>query len=84
MMRELNGVKFLARETVVTPKAIRHAGKSIQKAFECQINGTGFAFVEVVVPCPTGLKMSVADAYKWCAENAVEYFKPQIFKNEME
>jgi len=84
MMRDMEGVKFLARETVVNPKSIRHAAKSIRKAFECQLKGLGMAFVEVVVPCPTGLKLKVSDSYEWCAENMVQYFKPQIFKEEME
>lgn len=84
MMRELKGVKYLARETVTTPKGIRRAGKSIQKAFECQTRNIGFAFVEVVSPCPTGLKMNVSEAYKWYAQNAGEYFKSKVFINEME
>ena len=31
MMREMPGVKYLARESVATPKHIMHAKKSIQK-----------------------------------------------------
>ena len=84
MMRDMPGVKYLARESVATPKHIMRAKKSIQKAFECQIKGEGFAFVEVIVPCPTGLKKSVKDSYDWCAHQMLEYFKPQVFKNAME
>jgi len=84
MMRGFSGVAFLARETVTTPRAIRRAKKSIQKAFLSQINDLGFALVEVVVPCPTGLKMSVAEAYKWCADKALAYFKPQVFIDKVE
>lgn len=84
MMREMPGVKYLARETVVSHKHILHAKKSIQKAFECQVKGLGYSFVEVIVPCPTGLKMSVRDAYDWCRDKMCAYFKPQVFKNEME
>ena len=84
MMREMPGVKYLARESVATPKHIMHAKKSIQKAFECQVKGLGYSFVEVIVPCPTGLKKSVRDSYKWCSEEMLGYFKPQVFKSEME
>ena len=84
MMREMPGVKYLARESVATPKHIIHAKKSIQKAFECQVKGLGYSFVEVIVPCPTGLKKSVQDSYKWCSEEMLGYFKPQVFKSEME
>jgi len=84
MMQHMPGVKYLARETVATPKGIRKAGKSIRKAFECQVKGLGYAFVEVIVPCPTGLKKNVRDSYEWCAEQATAYFKPQVFKDETE
>jgi len=84
MMREMPGVKFLSRETIVSPKTIMHAKKSIQKAFECQIKGLGFAFVELIVPCPTGLKKSVHDAYEWCSDKMCTMFKPQVFKDEVE
>lgn len=84
MMREMSGVKYLARESIADAKAIMRAGRSIRAAFECQLRNAGFAFVEVIVPCPTGLRMNVPDAYKWCATQMIEYFKPQVFKNEME
>jgi len=84
MMQYMPGVKYLARETVSTPKGIRKAKKSIQKAFECQVKGLGYSFVEVIVPCPTGLKKSVKDSYDWSAEQAIAYFKPQVFKDETE
>lgn len=84
MMQSMAGVKFLARESVATPKAIRKAKKSIRKAFECQVKGLGYSFVEVIVPCPTGLKMRVKDAYARCANEMTDYFKPQVFKDETE
>ncbi len=84
MMREMPGVKYLARETVATAKGVRKTAKSIETAFQCQIKGLGFAFVEVIVPCPTGLHKNVLDSYKWCADNAVDYFQPQVFKNELD
>lgn len=84
MMRAMPGVKFLARESVDSPRAVRRAKKSIQKAFECQIKGLGYSFVEIMVPCPTGLKKNVKDSYEWCAEQMTGYFKPQVFKDETE
>lgn len=84
MMVGMKGVKYLARESVADVKSIRKAGESIKKAFECQTKGIGFAFVEFTVPCPTGLKMNVADSFAWCANDMNAYFVPQIFKNELE
>jgi 2-oxoglutarate ferredoxin oxidoreductase subunit beta len=84
MMLHMPGVAYLARESVVDHKSILKAGKSIRNAFACQMKKLGFAFVEVIVPCPTGLKMSVPNAYAWTAKEALAYFNPQVFKNELE
>ncbi len=83
LMTHMPGVKYLARESVATAKHIMHAKKSIKKAFECQVLGLGYSFVEVIVPCPTGLKKSVHDAYDWCEHQMNGYFKPQVFKDEV-
>ena len=84
LMRAMNGVAYLARESVVDHKSIIKAAKSVRKAFECQIKKIGFSYVEIIVPCPTGLKMKVADAYAWSAKEALSYFQPQVFKNKLE
>ncbi|MDD4702082.1 MAG: thiamine pyrophosphate-dependent enzyme [Desulfovibrio sp.] len=84
LMRAMKGIAYLARESVADAKSINKAAKSIRNAFECQVKGLGFSFVEVIVPCPTGLKMKVSDAYAWTASEALGYFQPQVFKNELE
>lgn len=84
LMRAMPGVKYLARETVATPKGVRKTKKSIQKAFDCQVKGLGYAFVEVIVPCPTGLKLNVKGSYERCGKEMTDYFKPQVFKDETE
>ncbi|MDR2302017.1 MAG: 2-oxoglutarate oxidoreductase [Deltaproteobacteria bacterium] len=84
MMRAMPGVKYLARESVADAAAIRRSGKSLRRAFECQEKNLGFAFVEFIVPCPTGLKKSVREAYDWCKNEMVSYFKPGVFKDETE
>jgi 2-oxoglutarate ferredoxin oxidoreductase subunit beta len=78
------GVKYLARETVADAPAIRRAAKSLRRAFECQENNKGFAFIEFIVPCPTGLKKSVRESYDWCKNQMTAYFKPGTFKDEVD
>lgn len=84
LMRAMTGVAYLARETVVDAKSIMKAARSVRNALECQVKKLGFSFVEFIVPCPTGLKMNVPDAYAWTAKEALGYFQPQVFKNELE
>jgi 2-oxoglutarate ferredoxin oxidoreductase subunit beta len=82
MMRAMTGVKYLARETVANAPASRKAAKSLRRAFECQEKNLGFAFIEFIVPCPTGLKKSVRESYDWCQNQMIDYFKPEVFKDE--
>ena len=83
-MRGMEGVKYLARESIMDPASIRKAAKSVRRAFEVQLAGSGFAFIEFLSPCPTGLKKSVVDSYAWGKEHMTARFKPQVFKDEKE
>ena len=48
---------------------MRKAKKAIQKAFECQRDKKGLAFVEIVSSCNSGWKMTPVQANKWMEEN---------------
>jgi 2-oxoglutarate/2-oxoacid ferredoxin oxidoreductase subunit beta len=71
MLSVLDGSAYIARVSVHDPKHIRQAKKAIKKAFEIQIEGKGFALVEVLSTCPTNWGMSPIDATKWLAENMI-------------
>src|SRR5574344_1996316 len=47
MLATIDGAKFVERVAVNTPANIRKAKKAIKRAFECQLQGKGFAIVEV-------------------------------------
>ena len=55
--------------------------EAIFKAFEIQLNGGGFAFVEVLSACVTNLKMTALDAQKWVADKMVKQFPLGVFKD---
>lgn len=52
MLATLDGATFVERVSVHNPIAVRKAKAVIKKAFENQINGTGFSIVEVLSTCP--------------------------------
>lgn len=64
----LDGTSYLERVAVNKPAAIIKAKKAIAKAFQHQINKTGFSLVEILSPCPTNWKMNSVDACKWIDE----------------
>lgn len=61
----LDGTSYLERVAVNKPSAIVKAKKAIAKAFQHQIDGTGFSLVEILSPCPTNWKMNPIDSCKW-------------------
>lgn len=58
---------YVARATFTDPQNIMFARKCIKKALECQRDDRGYAFVELLVNCPSNWHMS--------PEKSVEYIK---------
>ena len=81
MLAEAKGSVFLARVSVATPKDIRKAKKAIKKAFQVQMDGLGFALVEVLSPCPTNWKMDPVAAYEWTDKEMTKIFPLVVIKD---
>ena len=69
MLTLLDGVTYVARQSVDTPAHVRQAKKSIKKAFDNSIHNRGFSFVEIVATCNSGWKMPPVAANRWMEEN---------------
>ncbi|MBU1276579.1 MAG: 2-oxoglutarate oxidoreductase [Proteobacteria bacterium] len=81
MMAEAKGSVYLERVSVATPKGIRKAKKAIKKAFQVQLDGLGFALVEVLSPCPTNWKMDPVAAYEWTDKEMTKIFPVGVIKD---
>jgi len=80
MLSQLNGPAYIARVSVHDVKHIREAKKAIIKAFEAQIQGKGFAMVEVLSTCPTNWGMTPQEALKWVEEKMIPYYPLGVYK----
>lgn len=69
MISHLDGVRYITRQSVHSPAAVRKAKKAIRKAFENSFEHKGLSFVEFVATCNSGWKMTPTDANKWMEEN---------------
>jgi 2-oxoglutarate ferredoxin oxidoreductase subunit beta len=76
----LQGTVFSARVAVNSPKNVLQAGRIIKKAFEIQVKGKGFSFVEILSACPTNWGMSPLKANERVAVEMIPYFPLGIFK----
>jgi 2-oxoglutarate ferredoxin oxidoreductase subunit beta len=74
LLAALEGPAYLARVALTNPRRVRQAKQAIRKAFRAQLQGLGFALVEVLSTCPTRWGMSPGKALTWVEENMVPYY----------
>lgn len=79
-----DGTAFSARVSLDTVANIRKAKQAIKKAFEVQIQGLGFGFVEILSTCPTNWKMSPEQAHDRVRNEMMQVFKPGVYKDVTE
>lgn len=76
-----DGTAFSARVSLDTVANIRKAKQAIKKAFEVQIKGLGFGFVEILSTCPTNWKMTPEQAHERVRNEMMQVFKPGVYKD---
>ena len=77
-----DGTAFSARVSLDTVANIQKAKQAIKKAFEVQLKGLGFGFVEILSTCPTNWKMSPQKAHERVRNEMMPVFKPGIYKDQ--
>jgi 2-oxoglutarate ferredoxin oxidoreductase subunit beta len=73
MLALMPGVAYAARGSVVDAGSIGKLKAMIRRACQVQLDGTGFAIVEVLSNCPVGWGMSAPDSVAHLAEVAEVY-----------
>jgi len=82
LLSGIEGVCFLERVAVSTPKDVIAAQRAIKKAFVNQLEGKGFSLVEVLSMCPTDWKLSPAKAVEFVNEQMKKVFPPGVYKDK--
>ena len=81
LLSNLDGVAYAARVAVNSPKNVLQAKKVIKNAFQYQVEGKGFSFVEVLSACPTNWGMNALKANERVGSEMIPYFPLGVFKN---
>jgi len=81
MLATIPKAVFVERVSVHDIPNINKAKKAIKKAFEIQMKGLGFTFVEVLSTCPTNWGKTPIESLKWLQENMMPYFPLGNFRN---
>ena len=81
MLSTMDGVVYAERVCVTDIPHLNKAKKALKKAFERQMRGDGFTFVEVLATCPTNWGMTPLEANKWLLENMASYYPLGVIKD---
>lgn len=74
LLAQTAGAAYVVRRSLHNVKEIRRAKKAIMTAFQVQLQGLGFAMVELLSACPTNWGVSAPDALRWIEDHMVPYF----------
>jgi len=74
MISTLDGAVYVERVSVDTVPNVIKAKAAIKKAFQYQLEGKGFTFVEVLSICPTNWGLSPDESFKWLRENMIPFY----------
>jgi 2-oxoglutarate ferredoxin oxidoreductase subunit beta len=78
MLAIMPGVAYAARGSVADPAAIGRTKSYIKRACQVQLEGTGFAIVEIISNCPVGWGMTPQDSMTWLATRVTETYPPGV------
>jgi 2-oxoglutarate ferredoxin oxidoreductase subunit beta len=82
MLATLDGASFICRTSMDSPQNVIKTKNAVKKAFQYQLDGKGFSFVEVLAPCPTDWWMSPKEALLWMKEKMIPVFPPGVIKDK--
>lgn len=81
VFNQLEAPIFIERVSVADTKRIMKARKAIRKAIEIQRDAKGYAFVEILSPCPTNMKISAVEAAKFTIESMEKFYPLGNFRD---
>lgn len=82
LLNTFEAPSYIVRCTLTNPKNIMEAKKCIKKAFQNQIEGKPFSFVELVTTCPTNLHMTPVDSLKYIEDERLPVFPLGVFRDK--
>lgn len=82
MLATLEGVAYSTRVSMHNAKEVLKAKKAIRRAFEMQIEGMGFTFVELLSACHTNWRVKPSEGQKRVEEELIPYFPLGVFKEK--
>ncbi len=81
IIASLDGVAYSSRVAVDSVKHMAQAKRALRRAFEVQVKGEGFGFVEFLATCPTNWRVSPVAANERVGKEMIPGFPLGVFKD---
>lgn len=82
ILAQLDGTRYITRQSVHTAAAIKKTKAAIKHAIENSMAKRGTSMVEIVSTCNAGWKMTPDEANRWMVDNMFEKYPLGDIKNE--
>jgi 2-oxoglutarate/2-oxoacid ferredoxin oxidoreductase subunit beta len=82
LIAQLDGAVYVARGAMHTPAAIAWTKRILREAFEAQLAGRGFSFVEILTMCPTDWYVEPAESATWVEQNFTGTYPQKVLKSD--
>jgi 2-oxoglutarate ferredoxin oxidoreductase subunit beta len=80
LVAQLDGSTYVARGNVNDRAGIARTKRMLRAAFETQISGRGFSFVEILTMCPTGWFVPAKDGGQYLDDSMAAVFPTGVLK----
>ena len=78
---QLQAPAYIARVSVADTRRIMQAKQAIRRVFEIERDRKGYAFLEILAPCPTNFKMPPDKAAAFCMNEMEKEFPLGVFRD---
>jgi 2-oxoglutarate ferredoxin oxidoreductase subunit beta len=81
LLAGLEGAAYVARGAVNSAGNVSRTKRMVRRAFETQLAGSGFSFVEILTMCPTGWFIETQEAPEYLTDNLAAVHQIGVLKD---
>ena len=82
LLNTLEKPYYIERVALDSPAGIRKARRAIRTAFQAQVAGHGYSFVELLSSCPVGLRCTPVEGLQFVRDQMVPVFPCRVFRKD--
>ena len=82
LLNTLDMPYYIERVALDGPAGVRAIRKALHEAFSAQVEDKGYAFVEILSPCPVYQRLTPAEALRFVGEKMTAFFPVGVFRRE--